>query len=1026
MPNVIKSATTVSSGTLKKNNFLLGVNTSVDYGPTSSTNFWNGIVPSDEGYTVYAQKTSQGPSIRVATTDNELIGIATQYDGSNISTVYDALSYFNGQSNYMVTNIDYPNIVTDGLSLNLDAGFLPSYPRTGSTWTDLSGSGNTATLFNSPVYNNQSILFDGVNEYSTIITDFLTNTYTTSIWFTPQAMGNTNALWSQGNTALKIRFSGTQLDYNYASGQVLSGSCSLSSTSWYNVVVTSNGSTVTGYLNNSSIFSSSVSAENPTGTFQIATDSSNNYYNGKISQLLSYNRALSSTELTQNYNSMSSRFTGSTASYYYYGGNYNAVNPTLKNYFISLNSDGTENTSFNVGTGFNDNVESIAIDSNGKILVGGNMSSYNGTQGGYGLMRLNSNGLIDTTLNIGIGFSDTINSIAIDSNGKILVGGWYRNFSGSSQNRLIRLNSDGSKDTTFDIGSGFGSTVWSVATQSDGKILVGGGFTTFTGSTQNCLIRLNSDGSKDSTFNIGSGFNSQVNSIAIQSDGKILAGGRFTSFTGSSQNRLIRLNSDGSKDTTFDIGTGFSDWVESIVIDSNGKILVGGWYSTYRGSSQNRLIRLNTDGSKDTTFDIGTGFDNIIESIAIQSDGKILTGGFFTTFAGSPQNRLIRLNSNGSKDTTFDIGGGFGPFVVESLAINSNGNIFVGGDFTTFSGSTQFRLIRVNTDLTTINENFNIQTGFDGNVESTSINSDGKISVGGSYTTFSGSSQNRLIRLNTDGSKDTTFDIGTGFNIIVYSVATDSNKKTLVGGEFSTFNDSTQNRLIRLNLDGSKDTTFDIGTGFANAGVYSIVLDSNGKILVGGGFTTFTGSSQNRLIRLNSDGSKDTTFDIGTGFGNSIYSISIDSNGKILVGGTYSTFTGSTQNRLIRLNTDGSKDTTFNIGTGFNDYIYTIAIQSDGKILAGGNFRTFTGSTQNRLIRLNTDGSKDTTFDIGTGFNDYIESIVITPNGKILVGGNFTTYKDLPSSYSVTLNNDGSVSDKQIIFNDSISSINYL
>ena len=360
----------------------------------------------------------------------------------------------------------------------------------------------------------------------------------------------------------------------------------------------------------------------------------------------------------------------------------------------------------------------------------------------------------------------------------------------------------------------------------------------------------------------------------------------------------------GSKDETFNIGTGFDDSIYSTKIQSDGKILVGGWFTTFTGSSQNRLIRLNSDGSKDTSFDIGSGFNNDVESIAIQSDGKILVGGRFTTFTGSSQNRLIRLNSDGSKDTSFDIGSGFNSILVASIAIQS----------------------------------------------------DGKILVGGSFTTFTGSSQNKLIRLNSDGSKDSTFNIGSGFNSEVNSVAIQSDGKILAGGAFTTFSGGSQNQLIRLNSDGSKDSTLDVGNGFNNR-LYVIAIQSDGKILVGGSFTTFTGSSQNYFIRLNSDGSKDTSFDIGTGFNNYIESIAIQSDGKILVGGYYTTYQGLTQNYFIRLNSDGSKDTSFDIGTGFNEEVDDIAIQSDGKILAGGWFTTFAGSSQNRFIRLNTDGT---------------------------------------------------------------------
>jgi uncharacterized delta-60 repeat protein len=646
-----------------------------------------------------------------------------------------------------------------------------------------------------------------------------------------------------------------------------------------------------------------------------------------------------------------------TTTTYYFGGQFTSVDNITGVRIISLNSDASENTSFNTGVGF--------------------------------------------------GVGSSVQSTAIQSDGKILVGGQFTTYQGSSQNHLIRLNSDGSKDTSFDIGDGFTASttiIYSIPIQSDGKILVGGQFTTYQGSSQNNLIRLSSDGSKDTSFNIGTGFNSQVRTTRIQSDGKILVGGLFSTFTGASQNRLIRLNSDGSKDTSFNIGTGFNNGVLSTSIQSDGKILVGGDFITFTGSSQNYLIRLNSDGSKDTSFNIGTGFDNSVRSIAIQSDGKILVGGSFTTFTGSSQYFLIRLNSDGSKDTSFNIGTGFNSIVV-STAIQSDGKILVGGQFTTFTGSTQNRIIRLNSDGSK-DTTFDIGIGFNTNVNSIVIKPDGKIFLGGDFTNYQGVSQNYLVRT-LNYLRDTTFNIGTGFNAAVISTSIQSDKKILVGGQFTTFTGATQNRLIRLNSDGSKDTTFDIGTGF-NLDISTIAIQSDGKILVGGQFTTFTGATQNRLIRLNSDGSKDTSFDIGSGFDSTVWSVVTQSDGKILVGGLFTTFTGTSQNGLIRLNTDGSKDTSFNIGTGFNGTVRTIPILPDGKILVGGNFNTFTGSTQNRIIKLNTDGSKDTSFEIGTGFNLPVREISIQSDGKILAGGEFSQYQGLNARFNVLLNSDGS------------------
>ena len=429
-----------------------------------------------------------------------------------------------------------------------------------------------------------------------------------------------------------------------------------------------------------------------------------------------------------------------------------------------------------------------------------------------------SAGATGSTLNDRIIWATNTNTIFINSGDTVTVYYFGGNFTLTDfvvANRAISLNTDGSNDTSFNIGTGFDSVVYSFAIQSDGKILVGGGFTTFTGSSQNNLIRINSDGSKDTSFDIGTGFDGEVHSIAIQSDGKILVGGNFTFYNGFIEYNSIRLNSDGSKDTSFDIGTAFNNQVNSIAIQSNGKILVGGFFNLYQDSTQNYLIRLNSDGSKDTSFDIGTGFNTWVRSVAIQSNGKILVGGDFTTYQDSTQNRLIRLNSDGSRDTSFNIGTGFNAFV-RTIAIQSDGKILVGGDFITFSGAIQNRLIRLNSDGskdTSFNIGTGIDSGFNSIVYSIAIQSDGKILVGGQLTTFTGVTQNYLIRLNSDGSKDTSFNIGTGFSSQVRSIAIKSDGKLLVGGAFTEYQGITQNFLVRT-LNYSRDPTFNIGTGF--------------------------------------------------------------------------------------------------------------------------------------------------------------------------------------------------------------------
>jgi uncharacterized delta-60 repeat protein len=305
-----------------------------------------------------------------------------------------------------------------------------------------------------------------------------------------------------------------------------------------------------------------------------------------------------------------------------------------------------------------------------------------------------------------MGFIQGVMSTALQPDGKILVGGAFTEYNWEPQNRIIRLNTDGSLDDSFNIGTGFNQFVQSIAVQPDGKIIIGGGFTAYNGTTQNYIARLNTNGSLDTSFNIGTGFSDVVHQIVVQDDGKILVGGRFTSYNGTTQNRIARLNANGILDTSFAMGTigmGFNNFVNSIALQPDGKILVGGLFSNYNGTSRNRIARLNADGTLDTSFDIGTGFNTGAgETFIFQPDGKIIIGGGFTTYNGTAQNRIVRLNTDGSLDTSFNIGAGFNggspSTIIKTMVMQPDGKILAGGYFTEYNGTPQNRIARLHGD----------------------------------------------------------------------------------------------------------------------------------------------------------------------------------------------------------------------------------------------------------------------------------------------------------------------------------------
>ncbi len=208
----------------------------------------------------------------------------------------------------------------------------------------------------------------------------------------------------------------------------------------------------------------------------------------------------------------------------------------------------------------------------------------------------------------------------------------------------------------FDSGSGPSGLVSAIAVQADGKIVIGGSFTGVNGHPRNRIARLNADGSVDQSFNPGGGADDFVETVAVQADGKIVIGGGFTGVNGHPRNRIARLNADGSVDQSFNPGSGANTFVFAVAVQADGNIVIGGFFTSVNGTPRNRIARLNADGSVDQSFNPGSGADDFVETVAIQADGKIVIGGVFLSVNGAPRNRIARLNADGSVDTSFDVG----------------------------------------------------------------------------------------------------------------------------------------------------------------------------------------------------------------------------------------------------------------------------------------------------------------------------------------------------------------------------------
>ena len=705
-----------------------------------------------------------------------------------------------------------------------------------------------------------------------------------------------------------------------------------------------------------------------------------------------------------------------------------------------------------LGGNSSDRAFAVAVQPDGKIVTVGNRET-NAPISDSVIIRYNSDGTLDSTFDFdGIAILsvstsvEEANSVAIEPDGKILVAGYaYNNSAVGEDFFVLRLKSNGSLDTTFGTGgkvftdfNGVNDYAFALIVQPDGKILVGG--SAGVGNYKDFgLARYNSDGSADNSFGNGGKaiirgtiFDDQIFDLALQPDGKIVAVG--SSFTGTDNHfAALRCNPDGSPDNSFGrngivfTNVGTFDWANAVKLQPDGKILAIG--SADIGSYDRfAVVRYNNDGSLDNTFDGDGKLTTVISSYGdeahdavLQPDGKLLVAGY-----SLKQIALVRYNSDGSLDPAFNQTGIVTTSIgdiedrTNAIALQSDGKIIVAGSSFDAVSERDFAVVRYEP-----NGGLDKTFGYPGRVTTTfrndsdsatgvALQADGKIVAVGSSR--NGTRKDFAVaRYQPTGELDRSFGYGGKITTAISSqndeataVAIQPDGKILVVG-FSTNNNIA---LVRYNSDGSLDTTFDndgkvtlsvaIGTVAAN----DLIIQPDGKIVVAGGAAVVNSNVDFALVRFNPNGSLDTTFGSNgivttpiTNRTDYVNALALQSDGKLVAAGSVETTASRRTFGLVRYKPDGSLDTSFGsngiaitlIGDA-NAEAEAIALQPDGKIVATG----FTSANSDfATARYNENGTLDATFN-GNGIVtttvtanslDEAHDVVIQKNGKIVIVG---------------------------------------
>lgn len=360
-----------------------------------------------------------------------------------------------------------------------------------------------------------------------------------------------------------------------------------------------------------------------------------------------------------------------------------------------------------------------------------------------------------------------VNKVLELPDGKILVGGFFLNYAGSGKNHLVRLNNDGTVDPTWNtFGVGPSNQVMDIALLSDGRIVIAGNFVTYNGINSYFITRLQPNGDRDFSFNIpGNAINGAVLAIDIQGHDKVVAVGEFFTCYGHSMPHIARFMPDGAVDLSFDIGYGFNAVTRDILVLPDNRIVVGGDFGSYDLEPTWALALLQAEGARDASMVLAPGFTGAfgtVRKVLRQPDGKLLVGGSFAFHNGQPCSALARIDLDGTRDPSFT--SPLYPYAgINALAVQDDGRIFVGGEFTggmyepNVPGPDRF--IRLLPNGTRDDAAYDVGEGPGPGQELTSyvrdiaIQTDGKILVGGYFGSFHNPDETQyrnLIRLHPD------------------------------------------------------------------------------------------------------------------------------------------------------------------------------------------------------------------------------------------------------------------------------------
>jgi YVTN family beta-propeller protein len=628
-------------------------------------------------------------------------------------------------------------------------------------------------------------------------------------------------------------------------------------------------------------------------------------------------------------------------------------------------------------------IYAVAVQADGKVIIGGTFAFVNGTARNN-IARINADGTLDATWNPNA--NATVWSLALDGSGNVYVGGQFSNIGGLARANIARIPTTGTGAADGTWNPNANGIVFAIA-PSGSSVYVGGSFTTIGGQSRNRIAMLSSSGSglADASWNPNAGSTVQV--LMLDGGGNLYAGGGFTSIGGQTRNRIAKLSATGTgtADGTWDPNANSN--VATLALDGSGNLYAGGNFSTIGGQSRAAIARLSTSGAGSADVTWNPGFAGIVNGLLLDGAGNLYVGGIFFSIGGQSRRHVARLSTSGAGAA--DSWDPSPEDYVNALALGPVGTVYVGGNFQSIGGLTKGSFAALSTSTAGANSAWPTILN-PGSVRAIARDAGGGTFIGGRFIAMGDLTTQRLnlARFNSDGTLDASWNPGvSGF---VNALVLDGSGSAYVGGYFFSVGGVSRSHLAKVSATGvgTVDATW---TPNPTALVDALALDGSGNIYVAGQVGFIGGQTRSSLAKVSTSGAGtvDATWDPNAD--NEVFSIALDGSGNLFAGGAFTNVGGLSRPGLAKLSTSGTGAADPTWLPAPNGNVTGLVLDGGGNLYVGGFFSSIGGQTRSQIAKVSTSGTGTADATWNPGANNAVFALALDGSGHVFAGGDFTT-----------------------------------